>query len=420
MSNLNLHPFHYADLKKSGLSEETIEAAGIVSVPPRDIRKHLGYDPPGLTSMYEIAYDREFSRYRCFYEEGKTGPKNPKYLQRKNTRNHLYSPVLAASIFADPTKPIFIVEGEKKSLKASQEALPCIGIGGLWNWTDGNGGLIPDFDRVSLKGRTVSIVPDNDYLLPNVYGYAKNLEQAVQELAYALIDKGAKVSIVELPDGPAKGLDDYLLTHSVAEFLALPSKQVRKLSLEEAVAGVTLDNLDGVLKRIAQVPSQAKQEVLVAALSKLLKISKTALKRDLKWYGARPGTGQGNKNGLPMTALFPGLVDLVEDDGKAAFLVKDATGLRVETSVDINGIEHIPPDKTNIPFLLPRAEQCLSHYKKDDKDLFDDLLAYLRRFSYLPEAQWLVVGLFILSTYIQDHPGIRYSSMTCPQNMYHI
>ena len=41
---------------------------------------------------------------------------------------------------------------------------------------------------------------------PNVHGYEKNLKEAVQGLAYALIDRGAKVSIVELPDGPAKGL----------------------------------------------------------------------------------------------------------------------------------------------------------------------------------------------------------------------
>jgi hypothetical protein len=79
--------------------------------------------------------------------------------------------------------------------------------------------------------------------------------------------------------------------------------------------------------------------------------------------------------------------------------------------VDIDGIQYAPPDKTDLPFLLPRAEQCFSHYKSDDLGLFEDLLAYLRRFSRLPDDQWLVVGLFILSTYLQDHPVIRYSPM---------
>jgi len=83
MSNSTFHPLHYADLQKSGLHNETIQSAGIATVPPDAICKRLGYDRQGLISMYEIPYDDEFSRYRCFYGEGKSGPK---YLQRKNSR----------------------------------------------------------------------------------------------------------------------------------------------------------------------------------------------------------------------------------------------------------------------------------------------------------------------------------------------
>lgn len=406
----NFHPNHLTDLRKSGLSDETITAGGFQSVPPRLIRKKLGFDFPDLNSLYEIPYHDcdGFSRFRCFAAEGK---QVKKYLQPKGTKNRLYIPLAVASTLSDLTTALYVTEGEKKALKACQEGLACVAIGGLWNYRDKESGLISDFDKITWTGRTVSIVPDNDYLLPNVHGYEKNLKEAVQGLAYALIDKGAKVSIIELPEGPVKGLDDYLLTHSVTEFLALPSKPVRKLTLEEAVAEATLDSLDNVLKRIAKIPSAAKQEALVAELSRLLKISKTALKKDLKRHGAKLEGEQTDKSGLPMTAIFPGLVDLVEDDGKAVFLIKDASGLRVETVVDIDGTEHIPPDKTDIPFLLPRAEQCLSHYQADDRLLFDDLLTYFRRFSFLPDDQWLVVGLFTLSTYCQDHPAIRYSPM---------
>jgi hypothetical protein len=407
----NFHPDHLDDLRKSGLNDETIERAEISTVmPPRQINKKLGFTMAGLSSMYEIPYPscNGFSRFRCFYEDGKNGPK---YLQRKDTGNHLYIPTLAASILDDPTKPLYFTEGEKKALKACQEGIPCIGLSGLWNWKIKDGGLIPDFDKIELKHRTAYIVPDNDWRLPNKHGYEKNLEQAVQELAYSLIDRGANVFIVELPDGPAKGIDDYLLTHSVDEFLALPSKRVRKLTLEEAVAEATLDTLNDVLKRISKIPSQAKQEALVGELAKRLNVSRTALKKDLKQFGAKIEGDQGDKKGLPMIALFPGLVDLVEDDGKAIFLIKDASGLRVENVVDIDGIQYVPPDKTDLPFLLPRAEQCFSHYKGDGLGLFDDILAYLRRFSRLPDDQWLVVGLFILSTYLQDHPAIRYSPM---------
>ena len=103
----NLHPDHLTDLRKSGLSDETIKASGIASVPPRDIRKRLGYDPPSLKSMYEIPYGDGFSRYRCFYLEGNDGPK---YLQSKDSGNRLYLPPLTASILSDPTKTLYFTE----------------------------------------------------------------------------------------------------------------------------------------------------------------------------------------------------------------------------------------------------------------------------------------------------------------------
>lgn len=183
------------------------------------------------------------------------------------------------------------------------------------------------------------------------------------------------------------------------------------LSIEDAVAEVTLDTLDTVLRRVAKLPSASKQEAFVAEISTLLKISKTALKKDLKQFGAKLDTGPDGKAGLPMIALFPILVDLVDDDGKVAFLVKDMTDLRVETVVDLDGVRYMPPPKEHLPFLLPRAEQCLTHYRADDQSLFDDLLTYYKRFSFLPADQWQIIGLYTLATYLQDHPDIHYQAM---------
>jgi hypothetical protein len=104
-------------------------------------------------------------------------------------------------ILKDPSTPIYIVEGEKKCLKGLQEGLSCIGLGGLWSWSDGSEekNLIPDFDLIEWKGRTVYLVPDNDWLSPDRHGERKNLLEAVNGLAYRLIDRGARVFIVELP-----------------------------------------------------------------------------------------------------------------------------------------------------------------------------------------------------------------------------
>lgn len=219
----SLAPQHRADLERSGLSEETIQAGGFNSVTPGSINKKLGFNYPGLESMYEIPYPgcEDFSRYRAFYAEGKKGPK---YLQAKGSPNHLYIPPASRAYLTDVVNPVYLTEGEKKATKAAQEGLPCIGMGGLWNGFM-KGELIPDFDLLHLQGRQIYIVPDNDWRTPKAHGYkgkGKNLEEAVRRLAEKLIERGAKVGIVLLPEGPLKGLDDYLCHHSVEDFRALP------------------------------------------------------------------------------------------------------------------------------------------------------------------------------------------------------
>lgn len=205
-----LHPEHLAGLHKSGLSNEIILEAGIKSVPPRDISKKLGFDIPGLTSMYEIPYPgcEGYSRFKAFYADNekyyKDGSEKPKYLARKDSGNRLYIPYKVTPILKDVSIPLYITEGEKKSLKATQEGLSCIAISGLWNWgrkTENGYELLPDFDQIALESRTVYLVPDSDWQEPNREGKPKNLKQAVNELAYCLIDKGAKVDWVELPQG---------------------------------------------------------------------------------------------------------------------------------------------------------------------------------------------------------------------------
>lgn len=222
--NMTLAPNHRQDLEKSGLSEETITAAGIKSVSPGSINKKLGFNYPGLESCYEIPYHgcEGFSRFRIFYTDGKQGAK---YLQRKGSLNHLYIPPASRAYLSDIVVPVYLVEGEKKALKGVQEGLSCIGLPGLWNWTKGKGELIQDFELLYLQGRQVYIVPDNDWKTPKVHGYkgkGSNLEEAVRRLSEKLIERGASVSIVQLPVGPPKGLDDYLCQHSIEDFKALP------------------------------------------------------------------------------------------------------------------------------------------------------------------------------------------------------
>jgi hypothetical protein len=242
---MSLHPTHLTDLRKSGLTDQTISDAHLRSVPPYQIRKVLGFDLPGLVSIYEIPYGSGFSRFRAFYDDGKTGPK---YLQRKGSGCRLYVPPGINGQLEDRTVPLIITEGEKKALKAAQDGVVCIGLGGLWNWSEG-GKLISDFDKVILQGRQIYIVPDNDWKKPNRHGYEKNLKKAVYGLAEKLIERGATVSIIELPKGQEKGLDDYLVKHDLASFLSLPKQTVEQREHSSRDESPYFTNSEGYLCR---------------------------------------------------------------------------------------------------------------------------------------------------------------------------
>jgi putative DNA primase/helicase len=129
---------------------------------------------------------------------------------------------------------LILTEGEKKSLKSTQEGFLTIGLTGVWNWQrkrprgeDGKGKgpreLIPDLAGVRWQGRRVYLCFDSD-ATDN-----RNVALAEFHLADALSGVGAQVKIVRLPPGepgpdgkPAKvGLDDFLVAHGPDAFREL-------------------------------------------------------------------------------------------------------------------------------------------------------------------------------------------------------
>ena len=208
--DLSFHPDHRADLQKSGLTPEIVKAAGIHSLCPADIPKNLR----GLKSAYKIPYPGkyEFARLKLF-----PPLKDMKYYQPANSGIHLYIP----PEFNQESETIYITEGEKKTLKAQQEGLDCIGIGGIWNFAPRKNDkpqLIDDFNFIEWNNKKVVLVPDSDFAT-NI-----KIRHAVYRLGRLLEEKGAEVLVIDLSsavkeDGAKVGLDDYLLTHSVTEFL---------------------------------------------------------------------------------------------------------------------------------------------------------------------------------------------------------
>ena len=217
---MTLHPDHLADLRRSVVTDETIRVAGIYSVPPDEIGKKLGGGDAGIISLLAFPYPNceGHERFKCWYEEGKSGPK---YRQPKGAPNRLYIP---PGVDLAGVCPLVVGEGEKKTLALWQEGFQAVGISGVWNWCEKGEGYkkpkesppIPDLDRVSWR-RPVTILFDSDGAEPRKPPHLINpVRLAAFRLARELSKRGAAVSILFLeagPNGEKMGGDDFLVAY---------------------------------------------------------------------------------------------------------------------------------------------------------------------------------------------------------------
>jgi len=198
-----LHPDALADLRHSGLSDETIARCGVHSVRPADLKR---CPIPGVVHALSFPYfaldgsPLEFHRWKLFYE-GEPGDK-PKYWQPTGTDPLQYFPPLCdwQSLASDPIQNLFITEGEKKALAACQAGLSCLGLAGVWNWRakldSGERLTLPGLDRITWTGRAVELVPDSDV-------WRADKQQALSgfyALGRELQARGARVAFVKLPE----------------------------------------------------------------------------------------------------------------------------------------------------------------------------------------------------------------------------
>lgn len=153
-----------------------------------------------------------YARYRL-HDDGELFPK---YLQVKGQKSRFYFPPFVdwKKIATDPTKTIYITEGERKAAKACVMGFSCIGLGGVWNWrrndhedNEGRSQPIKDFQLIEWKDRKVIIVFDSDSQ------FNSNIQDAIKALRDTLIALGADPYRMDLPHkagNPKVGLDDFL------------------------------------------------------------------------------------------------------------------------------------------------------------------------------------------------------------------
>ncbi len=128
-------------------------------------------------------------------------------------------PYRLLELLADPSRPVFVVEGEKDC-----DNLASIGITATCN-VGGAGKWKPEYSE-HLRGRSVVILPDND----------EPGGKHAQQVAASLHGIAASVKIVELPRLPDKGdVSDWIAAGGTADDLA----NLAKLAHEWTPAGGT-------------------------------------------------------------------------------------------------------------------------------------------------------------------------------------
>jgi hypothetical protein len=195
-----LAPEHRADLRKSGLTEETIREQYIRSVPPRMIPRLLGASWDRVRSALLFPFRAPAGgfmphvRVKVFPSLTDAEGHAIKYLQPRGTGPRLYFVARCLRRVLDGDEPLWIVEGEKKALAVAQLGKAAIGICGVEGWHPaGYRYLLPDFDALRLADRVVEVVPDGDFQTnPNV-------RRAIHELGRALAAQGARPRAVILP-----------------------------------------------------------------------------------------------------------------------------------------------------------------------------------------------------------------------------
>jgi hypothetical protein len=216
---------HVADLRRSGLSDNQIQACGFHSITDgvqlntwlrwRSGGERLG---PCLAIPFRDCQGKVNGYVRLKPDKPRTDAdgKPVRYESPKGQPNRAYFPPRTVAALNDPTIPLLITEGEKKAAKADQEGFACIGLTGVYGWQkkwedrSKPRQLIDDLAGVAWADRKPVLAFDSDAIENDCVVWGEF------HLAETLGRCGAVVGVVRLPPGPngeKQGLDDFLVAH---------------------------------------------------------------------------------------------------------------------------------------------------------------------------------------------------------------
>lgn len=214
---------HLAQLRASGLSDETIQARGYQTITRLADLGRLGFSrgQQGSGLLVPIhGVEGEVVLYQLRRDTPRiNGDKALKYETPASANLRLDVPPLVRGSLGDTAAELWITEGVKKSDALGQAGAPCvIGLLGVWGWRRKTGPL-GDWEHVALKGRAAFVAFDSDVVRK------PQVAVACRRLARFLESRGATVAFVLLPNevhGAKVGVDDFLMSgHTLQDLKAL-------------------------------------------------------------------------------------------------------------------------------------------------------------------------------------------------------
>lgn len=196
---MTLYEEHIKDLHASGLSDKTISAMEVYSLDSRNLVGMKDAMVFRVKSALVFPYfnhgiKNNFIRAKLFPPyKGKDGIQ--KYWQPSGSETHLYILPAVNLVIKDPTQPLLIVEGEKKTAKAIELGFMAVGLGGLWNWKEKNVlRAIEEFNSIAWASREVIIIPDSDSwikkdLRMSMYALFKELEGRGASIKFKVLER---------------------------------------------------------------------------------------------------------------------------------------------------------------------------------------------------------------------------------------
>ncbi|MGD8718569.1 MAG: CHC2 zinc finger domain-containing protein [Candidatus Zixiibacteriota bacterium] len=373
-------------VKKHGFSEELCVEAGVVK------RNHDG-------TVVDIFLNRiifpNIWKGRVVYLIGRVFRQGePKYMNMRRKIKYLYNEDALANA------EVVIAEGIPDTITVVQEGYNAVGILGASNFKE-------EYLNRFSRCRTVYVCLDGD----------EAGDKGCLKIAELLAEKA---KVVELPRG--SDLNGYFKTNSKGDFDALLEnaktlidyllEQIRpdadKLELCKLIEPILI-----MLSELDEITSHTYLDRRIkprfGLTSKEIEVYKKKVNDKRKADAKTPSSRaqQGTLKAKP-TALFAGLVDVVEHEGQPKFLVKEGEDLTFLPSIERDGETYVPPPLNQMPWELARGKEVIKQYDehkclevgKLDEGIYDDLFEYHRNISVLPhDGYYHLVVAWVLHTY---------------------